>query len=207
MPQRALVATRKGLFELVGRDGAWAIADVSFLGEPVSMMLADPRDGATYAALNLGHFGVKLHRRERGAREWTEIAAPAYPPQPPEPTQDVAWKLALIWSLEPGGADEPGALWAGTLPGGLFRSRDRGASWQLVRPLWEAPQRMEWFGGGYDVPGIHSICIDPRDSRRILVAISCGGAWRSDDGGETWRLSAAGMRAGFMPPERADDQN
>jgi hypothetical protein len=51
-----------------------------------------------------------------------------------------------------GGADQPGVLWAGTLPGGLFRSNDRGDSWELVRSLWDVPQRAEWFGGGYDVP-------------------------------------------------------
>ncbi len=134
------------------------------------------------------------------------IAVPAYPPQPEDSTGDVAWKLQLIWSLATGGADEPGVLWAGTLPGGLFRSRDRGDSWELVQSLWNVPQRRDWFGGGYDVPGIHSICVDPGDSRRVLVGISCGGAWRTEDGGATWALRAAGMHAAYMPPERADDQ-
>ncbi|WP_211474385.1 WD40/YVTN/BNR-like repeat-containing protein [Collimonas humicola] len=206
MSDRAWIATRKGLFELVRRAGKWDFAATAFLGEPVTMMLPDPRDGSLYAALNLGHFGVKLHRRDAGSEQWAEIAAPSYPIKPADSADPVDWTLRFIWSLACGGADEPGVLWAGTLPGGLFRSPDRGASWTLVQSLWEAPERSEWFGGGYDVPGLHSICVDPRDSRHILVGISCGGAWVTHDGGASWSPSAKGMRATYMPPERADDQ-
>jgi hypothetical protein len=206
MNDRALIATRKGLIEL-GRGGnGWTIERTSFVGDPVSMVLSDKRDGTLYAALNLGHFGVKLHRRDPGAGEWHEIPAPAYPAQPADRAKDVPWKLVMIWSLAAGGADEPGVVWAGTLPGGLFRSADRGDSWELIRSLWDVPQRSEWFGGGYDVPGIHSICVDPRDSRHLVVGISCGGAWRSLDGGSSWALRATGMQADYMPPERAGDE-
>jgi hypothetical protein len=207
MDTHALVATRKGSFELSRRNGRWVIGRHSFAGDPVTMMLFDRRDDTLYAALNLGHFGVKLHRRDKGADAWTEIAVPAYPPQPEDRKDDVAWKLSLIWSLAAGGTGEPGVLWAGTLPGGLFRSRDRGDSWELIRPLWEMPERREWLGGGAEAPGIHSICVDPRDSRRVLVGISCGGAWATRDGGASWSLSASGMYAKYMPPERADDPN
>ncbi len=207
MQDRALIATRKGLFELQRGCAGWSIGPAAFLGEPVTMMLSDRRDGTLYAALNLGHFGVKLHRRDSGADSWTEITVPAYPQQPEDSNDDVAWKLVQIWSLAAGGANEPGVLWAGTLPGGLFRSRDRGDSWELVRSLWDVPQRREWFGGGYAVPGIHSICVDPRDSRHLLVGISCGGAWVTRDGGDSWRPSSKGMRASYMPPERADDES
>jgi hypothetical protein len=207
MNDRAWIASRKGLFSLQKQDGRWALGPIAFLGEPVSMVLADPRDGALYAALNLGHFGVKLHRKDAGAEHWTEIAAPAYPLKPEDASDPVDWSVKFIWSLACGGADQPGAIWAGTLPGGLFRSSDRGESWALVSSLWDAPERREWFGGGYDVPGIHSICVDPRDSRHVLVGISCGGAWVTHDGGDNWRLSAKGMRASYMPPERVDDQN
>jgi hypothetical protein len=206
MQDRALVATRKGLFELRRGECGWDIGQPAFLGDPVTMMLVDPRDGTTYAALNLGHFGVKLHRRDKDAEAWIEIAVPVYPPQPEDRKDDVAWKLALIWSLAAGGADQPGVLWAGTLPGGLFRSNDRGESWELNRSLWDAPERREWLGGGYDVPGIHSICVDPRDSMRVLVGVSCGGAWLTRDGGASWSVRAAGMRADYMPPERAEEQ-
>jgi hypothetical protein len=192
---KLFVGTRKGLF--VVEDAK--LRSPQFLGDPVSMVLAEGRD--LYAALNLGHFGVKLRRSADGGDTWDEVASPAYPPQ--EAHDKTPWKLVQIWSLEAGG----GSLWAGTIPGGLFRSNDRGASWQLAESLWHRPERAEWFGGGYDQPGIHSICVDPRDSRRVTVAISCGGVWQSRDGGASWALAAKGMRAAYMPPERREDQN
>jgi hypothetical protein len=206
MHQGAYLSTRKGLFELAREGGRWRLGAVHFLGEPVTMALADARDGSLYAALNLGHFGVKLHRRDPGSQVWTEIAAPSYPPKPEASDDPVEWNDKLVWSLAAGGPGQPGMLWAGTLPGGLFRSCDRGDSWELVRSLWDVPQRREWFGGGYDVPGIHSICVDPRDSRTVAVAISCGGVWRSEDGGESWTVSSTGMRADYMPPEQNENE-
>ncbi|HEX8615502.1 MAG TPA: exo-alpha-sialidase [Telluria sp.] len=206
MQARAYLSTRKGLFEVQRGSAGWHIGPSHFLGEPVSIALADARDGALYAALNLGHFGVKLHRKEAGSDAWTEIAAPAYPLKPEGSMDKVEWKNKLIWSLEAGGADQPGVLWAGTLPGGLFRSSDRGASWELVRSLWDVPQRAEWFGGGYDVPGIHSICVDPRNSDHVLIGVSCGGVWRTEDGGASWTISATGMRADYMPPELNENE-
>jgi hypothetical protein len=206
MSARALIGTRKGLIELQRGPAGWTQAARHFSGDPVSMVLHDPRDGSQYVALNLGHFGAKLHRRDQGADSWTEIAVPAYPPKPDDYKDEVSWTLKQVWSLAAGGADQPGELWAGTLPGGLFHSTDRGASWQLERALWDQPGRAEWMGGGYDVPGIHSICVDPRDSAHILVGVSCGGVWASKDRGASWALSARGMRADFMPPERAYDE-
>ncbi|MBA5604975.1 exo-alpha-sialidase [Duganella sp. FT3S] len=206
MAARAFLGTRKGLFELAPVNGAWRLGASHFLGDPVSMVLADPRDGALYAALNLGHFGTKLHRLDAGADTWTEVGVPAYPAKPEDSQDQVEWKLRQIWSLAAGGADEPGVLWAGTLPGGLFRSADRGATWQLVESLWHAPERSQWFGGGYDVPGIHSICVDPRDSRSVLVGVSCGGVWLTTDGGASWTLRGKGLNAAYMPPELADNQ-
>ena len=120
--------------------------------------------------------------------------------------QPVPWALQLLWTFEPGHADRPGELWAGTIPGGLFRSADRGDSWELVRSLWDHPDRGQWMGGGYDVPGIHSICVDPRDSKSVLVGISCGGAWLTEDGGASWSLRARGMKANYMPPELVDTE-
>lgn len=206
MSERAYLGTRKGLFELDVEIGHWQLCAQAFIGDPVSMLLADRRDGALYAALNLGHFGAKLHRRDAGSAEWVEIGTPAYPPKPEDSADPLDWKLRMIWSLAAGGADEPGVLWAGTLPGGLFRSGDRGATWQLAESLWNVPQRAQWFGGGYDVPGIHSICVDPRDSRKVLVGVSCGGVWQTADGGASWGLSATGMRADYMPPDQDENE-
>lgn len=205
-----LVASRKGLFVWEGEGTRWRIAALHFPGEPVSSVLADPRDGHWYAALRLGHFGVKLHRSADRGESWTEVAAPAFPPKPTEgPMADdtTPWSVDLVWSMAAGGADEPGVLWAGGLPAGLFRSDDRGASWSLNRPLWDQPGRREWFGGGYDHAGIHSIVVDPRDARHLTLAISCGGVWQTRDAGDSWTLTAQGMKADYLPAESADDGN
>jgi photosystem II stability/assembly factor-like uncharacterized protein len=214
MSNRFHVATRKGLFT-VDRDGTgWSIARASFLGDNCTLVMHDPRDGSLLATLNHGHFGIKLHRSRDGGSSWDEIAAPAYPPKPadyvpqtPVEGKPVDWSLKLIWALAPGGAGEPGVVWCGTLPGGLFKSEDGGASWSLNRPLWDDPRREEWFGGGADQPGIHSICVDPRNPKHVVIGVSCGGVWSTRDGGNSWTLGGRGMRAEYMPPERQFDQN
>lgn len=204
------VSTRKGLFVLERSASGWGVTRTVFVGDNVSLMLPDPRDGAWYAALDHGHFGAKLQRSDDGGDSWQEIDVPSYPDKPAEEPvgadgRPVPWSLQRIWALEGGGDDRPGELWAGTIPGGLFHSRDRGASWSLVESLWDHPSRREWFGGGADQPGIHSVMVDPRDSRRVLVAVSCGGVWETTDGGQTWTTRSEGMRADFMPPDRAHD--
>jgi photosystem II stability/assembly factor-like uncharacterized protein len=78
MSNALLVATRKGLFRVERGEAGWRIGEVAFLGDAVSMTLRDPRDGAIYAGLGLGHFGVKLRRSDDGGRTWTELAALAF---------------------------------------------------------------------------------------------------------------------------------
>lgn len=203
---RALVATRKGLF-VFERGARWEARAAHHVGIPVSMALADRRDGAWYAALDHGHFGVKLHRSDDQGSNWDEIATPAYPEPPAEEGEGDAakgWTTNLVWSLEAGLGDR---LWCGTVPGGLFYSDDRGESWSLVRGLWDRAERTEWFGGGMDDAGVHSISRDPRDRARLAVGISCGGVWHTSDNGETWELSAKGMVAEYMPPDKRDYEN
>ena len=82
MSSTLLVSTRKGLFTCERDAGGWRVARASFLGDRVSLALADPRDGTWYAALDHGHFGVKLQRSTDRGATWTEVATPAYPPKP-----------------------------------------------------------------------------------------------------------------------------
>lgn len=191
-----LVSTRKGLFHVTSNEQDWSAKPPFFVGDNVSLALAD---GETwYAALNLGHFGVKMKSSTDRGATWKELAVPAYPEgaviatadgKPPTPAT-----LKQIWALD----SHRGRLWCGTAPGGLFHSDDAGQTWILNEPLWNAPERMHWFGGGTDQPALHSICFHERN---MLIAVSCGGVWRSPDLGETWANVGEGLFADFMPPE------
>lgn len=216
MSNEMYVGTRKGLVTLERSASGWGISKVDFLGHNVTLLHHDPRDGWFYATLTLGHFGVKLHRSPDGGMTWEECAVPVYPEgaevgagpfvEEGMPKTKPA-SLKEIWAFASGGPDQPEWLWAGTIPGGLFLSKDRGTSWELVESLWNREERMEWFGGGKDEAGIHSICVDPRDSQRVTIAVSCGGVWETADGGENWELLGEGLRADFMPPNLANAKN
>jgi hypothetical protein len=209
--ERVFVSTRKGLFSVArSAAGLWQTERVSFLGDAVALALHDARDQALYAALGLGHYGVKLRKSLDLGKTWQDVAAPAFPPQPEGLIETLPdgkpwpWRVEQIWALEAGG--QSAELWCGTIGGGLFHSTDAGESWSFVRSLWDHPQRKEWFGGGAELPGIHSICVHPGDPKHVLIGVSCGGVWRTTDRGESWTLSARGMFAAFMPPERREDE-
>jgi photosystem II stability/assembly factor-like uncharacterized protein len=192
---RVLLGTRKGLIDYRLDPSGWRLHRLHFPADPVTAIL--DHQGVLLAALNTGHFGAKLFRSTDDGENWTEIPTPAYPPQP-EPDLKPAWKLIQIWTLDAG---PDGTFWAGTLPGGLFRSTDQGLTWQIVDSLWNHPQRPQWNGGGYDTPGIHSLCFDPKRPGFLAAAVSTGGVWHSDDSGNSWRQIATGLKARYMPPD------
>ncbi len=210
---RIYVATRKGLFTVDRAARGWTVTRGDFLGINVTLVLQDPRNGAVYAAVRHEHFGSKVHRSAGDGAPWEERGAPVYPEKPAGLVEkdgmgiEVAWSLKQIWALAPGHPDRPDDLWCGTIPGGLFRSSDSAKSWSMVRSLWDHPARKEWFGGGADYPGIHSVLVDPRDPKRVALGVSCGGVWLTLDDGTTWNCRADGMRAEYMPPERQRDPN
>src|SRR5258708_27583051 len=154
-----LVATRKGLISFARKNGGWSIARTDFPGVAVTATLYDKRDGTLYAMLKHGHFGSKLHRSDDEGRSWTELPAPAFAPDAAD-----APALFQVWTLEAGGADEPGRLWAGALPAGLFFSDNRGGTGPQVSALWNAPQRATSGAGGYDGARIHTLAPDPGNS-------------------------------------------
>lgn len=210
-PPLLLLGTRKGLLIARHTDAGWTLdPTVHFAGVPVPYAARDPRDGALWAALEHGHWGPKLHRSTDGGNTWVELPCPAYPPGEltfdPWTTTTSDAALCNIWVVGFGGADQPGRVYVGTNPGGLFRSDDHGASWSLVRGLWDHPSRLGqaggrpgWFGGGRDTPGLHSITVDPRDSRRMMVGVSCGGTFHTEDDGATWAARNRGLPAPFLP--------
>ena len=203
MSDRLHVGTRKGLFELARGNRGWEVVDVQFLGDPVSAVLEDA-EGELYAALDLGHFGAKLWRRDSDGA-WGELPVPVFPPKPEDCGDDPhPWSLGKIWVLEPGGV--PGRLWAGTMPGGLFRSEDGGRTWSLNEALWHMPERRQWMGvAGGEQPGIDSVLIDPRNPADIRIGVSTAGVWASTDDGLSWEIINRGMYNEYMPPERRED--
>lgn len=198
MAGRLLVATRKGLFTLsVNDDGQVAIESEDFIGDRLSLAVADKRSNKIYAAMALGHFGPKLRCRDIDQTEWTEMTLPEYP-------EGTDTSLKEIWAITPGHSDQPDRLWLGTIPGGVFKSDDSGVTWDFVSSLWDMPERQQWFGGGTDDPVVNTIILDPSDSQSVLLSVSCGGVWRSRDDGTTWVCQSEGMTASYMPPEQAD---
>lgn len=213
MTDSFFAGTRKGLFRFEKAGDTWRQTREWFLGDPVPMLLFDKRDDALYVAVEHGHFGTKLHRSVDLGDTWEELDAPRYPEKPDDEPDTlcpmrgivIPWSLEKIWSLETGGAAQSGTLWCGTIPGGLFQSTDRGESWTLNRSLWDRPERARWCGGGYDYPGIHSIAVNPEEPDDIVLGVSCGGVWRTRDGGASWSQSAHGMYYDFNPEKLDDD--
>ncbi|NNM00388.1 MAG: hypothetical protein HKO62_06530 [Gammaproteobacteria bacterium] len=231
-----LIGTRKGTVILERRGGAWRARPICHAGVPVSFAARDPRDGTLWSALDHGHWGPKLSRSRDDGASWEEAPPIKYPAgarmivqQLPKPggagdagVEYADASLLKIWYLAFAGAGQPGALYAGTIPGGLFVSRDAGESWELNRPLWnhdsrggdlfagEATGRTQWMGTpasidyGVFEPGIHSVIIDPRDADHLYVAASSAGVLESTDGGRSWQGRNRGMLMDYLPDPAAE---
>ncbi len=194
-----LLGTRKGLV-VYRKNGQnkWTYDRPHFLGIPVTIATIDVNTGTWWALLDHGHWGCKVHRSSDG-QTWEEIEAPKYP-EGDEVKDGVPAVTKLLWAFSSAGADKSGEILIGTEPGGLFRSKDNGDSFELVRSLWDHPSRKEgWFGGGRDHPAIHSINVDPRDSDHVYVGISCAAVFETKDGGVNWEPRSKGLKADFLP--------
>ncbi|NNG89565.1 WD40/YVTN/BNR-like repeat-containing protein [Streptomyces cacaoi] len=192
------VGTRKGLFLSrwpVGQRAArgWEFTGPHFEAQAVYAFSIDRRgDGPPrlLAGADSAHWGPSVFHSDDLGATWKEPADPPirYP-------RDTGTSLERVWQLQPGGESEPGVVYAGTEPGGLFRSVDGGESFELVRPLWEHPTRRDWAPGGGGL-GLHTVLVDPRDARRVTVAVSTGGVYRTRDGGESWEAPGSGLPQG-----------
>ena len=194
-----LLGTRKGLIIYQKENDQWNYVATHFLGIPVSLAHVDVENRIWWAFLDHGHWGVKVHRSFNEGKDWEEMEAPVYP-EGAVIKEDQPASLKYIWAAENWG----NKLLLGTDPGGLFESDDQGMSFQLNKALWNHPSRSEWFGGGRDNPGIHSICIDPRDQNHLYIAISCAGVFETTDGGKTWNPKNKGLKADFLPDPDAE---
>ncbi len=207
---RLILGTRKGFIVMEQRDGRWRVVHEALPGVPISYAAVDRRTDTVWICADHGHWGGKLYRSSDGGETLQEVPAPVYPEgaMAYDVWQDGAEtpaKASYLWTLTPGGDDQPGRLYIGTEPGGVFVSDDDGASFQLLEGLWNHPSRQKnWFGGGRDQAGTCSIVVDPRDSRHLYAGVSVGGVYESLDGGETWDGRNLGLRADYLPDPYAE---
>ena len=205
MKDTLLLSTRKGLITYKkDPQGRWKYRSTAFIGIPVSLAHVDPFTNTWWACQDHGHWGCKLHRSGDEGSTWEEVEAPKYP-EGEEVKAGIPASLKYMWACASGRSGHSAQLYIGTEPGGLFVSSDNGDTFTLNRPLWDHPSRKtQWFGGGRDHPGIHSIVVDPRDNDHFFIGISCAGVFETTDGGKSWEVRNKGLRAEFLPDEESD---
>jgi hypothetical protein len=193
-----MVGTRKGLWIGTSDDARvdWEWTGPHFNMEEVYSCLVDTR-GATPRLLvgsSSSWLGTQVWRSDDLGATWAETpnGAIRFP-------EDTGASLARVWQLAPGTDDS--VVYAGTEPGAIFRSDDRGETFALERGLWDHPQRPEW-GEGYGGQAFHTILPHPTDPRSVIAAISTGGVYRTSDGGASWEAANQGVKAEFMPGDR-----
>jgi photosystem II stability/assembly factor-like uncharacterized protein len=186
-----LVGTRKGLFVVRDGGGSWQVSGPLLKGWEVFHAVADPRDGAIYAATNSFVYGATVHRSEDGGETWTRAEELGLP-------EDSGLTLEKAWHVRPGRPGEDGRLWLGAAPGVLFKTDDFGRTWEAVDGVLRHPTRSEWNPGAGGMC-CHSIQLDPDEPQRMYIAISAAGTFRTEDGGETWEPANQGVAADFSP--------
>ncbi|MBV8373700.1 MAG: exo-alpha-sialidase, partial [Candidatus Eremiobacteraeota bacterium] len=198
---RLLIGTRKGAFVLRAdhKRERWSIEGPHFAGWEIYHLKGSPADpDRIYASQSSGWFGQVIQRSDDGGTSWTAVGnAFAYDGIPgthqwydgtPHP-----WEFARVWHLEPSRTD-PDTVYAGVEDAALFRSRDGGYTWHELSGLRRHDSGSSWQPGAGGMC-LHTIIADPRNSDRLFVAISAAGAFRSDDGGETWKPINRGLRS------------
>ena len=207
---RVLVGTRKGAFVLTsnGERRAWRIDGPHFGGWEVMHVTGAPTDpDRLYAAQWSSWSGQVIQRSDDGGRSWNpvgnhfaydgEIGTHRWYDGTPHP-----WEFKRVWHLEPS-PDTPDALFAGVEDAGLFHSDDAGETWQELPGLRTHTSAPQWAPGAGGMC-LHTIIIDPANPRRMYVAISAAGAFRSDDQGATWQVATGGLGSSFLPDPEAE---
>jgi len=191
MTQRILmlVGTRKGGFILESDASRerWEMRGTVCDGWPIHDLTWDPATSTIYGAGGSPWYGPAVFRSTDLGRTWTHSSEGlTYGEGGPT--------IRTVWNVTPSAA----AVYAGVEPAGLFRSEDRGETWQHVEGLTNHPTRSEWQPGAGGLC-LHSIVVHPTDPQRLWVGISSVGAFSTTDGGATWSTRNVGVRAGFQP--------
>jgi BNR/Asp-box repeat len=226
---RVLVGTRKGAFLLTsdGKREQWDISGPHFGGWEIYHVKASPADpNRIYASQTSGWFGQIIQRSDDGGKTWLQPGTPAgEPTTTPEGfpkgesnkfVYDTSaetgkpltthqwydgtlkpWEFKRVWHLEPS-LTEPDTVYAGVEDAALFRSTDGGQTWRELSGLRGHGTGARWQPGAGGMC-LHTIILDPADPQRIFVAISAAGAFRTDDGGATWKLINQGLHSQYIP--------
>ncbi len=231
---RVLVGTRKGAFMLTadGTRTRWDIRGPHFAGWEIFHLKGSPADpNRLYASQTSGWFGQIIQRSDDGGQTWHQ---PGTPPGEPTTTPEGLpkgesnqfvydtspdtghpltthqwydgtqhpWEFKRVWHLEPSLTD-PAVVYAGVEDAALFRSTDGGTSWQELAGLRGHGSGPHWSPGAGGM-GLHTILIDPTHPHRMVVAISAAGAFRTEDGGTTWRPINRGLHSLYIPNPTAE---
>ena len=189
------VGSKKGGFLFHSPDRRkWSVEGPFNAGGAVYHMTLDPRDGRTvYAAAPMGSepWGPAVYRGRAGEVLKATTTAPKF-----KEGSDLS--VSRIWHIEPGPSNAPDTIYAGVEPAALFRSDDRGDTWHDVESLNYHPTRKDWQPGNGGLC-LHSVLVDPRNPRHLMIGISAVGAFETRDGGRSWTTENRGVRAEFMP--------
>jgi photosystem II stability/assembly factor-like uncharacterized protein len=207
---RVLVGTRKGAFVLTS-DGArkhWDVSGPHMAGWEIYHVKGSPVDpNRIYASQCSSWFGQMIQRSDDGGTTWSPVDnkfsydGTTGTHQWYDGTQH-PWEFKRVWHLEPSLSD-PDMVYAGVEDAAMFRTTDGGASWHELAGLRNHGSGPKWQPGAGGM-GLHTILIDPTNHRRLYVAISAAGAFRSDDAGETWRPINHGLNSKYIPDPTAE---
>jgi len=207
---RVLVGTKKGAFVLTadGNRRKWDISGPHFGGWEIYHLKGSPADpDRIYGSQSNAWFGQLIQRSNDGGKTWEPVGNKfEYDGVPgthqwydgtPHP-----WEFKRVWHLEPSPSD-PDAVYAGVEDAALFRSADGGATWAELSGLRKDGSGPRWQPGAGGMC-LHTILLDPANAGRIFIAISAAGAFRTDDGGRTWRPINRGLRSEHIPEPTAE---
>jgi photosystem II stability/assembly factor-like uncharacterized protein len=207
---RVLVGTRKGAFILTadGKRDKWQVSGPHFGGWEIFHLKGSPADpNRIYASQAGDWFGQVMHRSDDGGQTWTTVGNEFLYDGVPGTHQFYdgtphPWEFKRVWHLEPSLTD-PDLVYAGVEDAALFRSGDGGQTWQELSGLRSHGTGSTWMPGAGGLC-LHTILIDPRNPDRLFIAISAAGAFRTDDGGQSWKAINRGLQSDYIPDPEAE---